>query len=135
MGTIAFPNPKPGASRPPLPPSLWTAFNPDDEGQQREPYHKVLAESVRQLLKAVRYDEVESMPLMRRLIQQRKEIILRELGCERMMASEPMPPLLSNYYILEMAEEDEPVRVYKKLLSQLDEAAERIDLRLKELNG
>jgi hypothetical protein len=135
MSAVAYPTTKPGAARPPIPPHHCTGFNPGDSDEKREPYYKVLAESVRQLLKAIRYEEVETLPLMRRLVADRKRIVELELACERMMAPEPLPPLLKNFYVIENHDEDEPIRVYKKLLAQLDQAAERIDKRLQALNG
>ncbi len=136
MSAVALrPQTRTSGARPPCLPPITTSFDPGDEGN-REPYYKLVAESVRQLMKAIKNAELDSLPLLRQLIGQRKEMIEAELSLERMMQPEqPMPPLLMNMYSLEfLGAEDEPVRTYTRLLDTLDEAARKLDRMLHELN-
>jgi hypothetical protein len=136
MSAVAYPpSPRTSGARPPFLPPISTTFDSGEEGN-REPYYKLIAESVRQLLKAIKGAELDSLPLLRQLIDQRKRLIESELTLERMMQPEqPLPPLLSNMYALEfLGVEDEPIRTYTKLLDSLDEAARKIDRMMYELN-
>ncbi|MEZ0324925.1 MAG: hypothetical protein ACAH95_03395 [Fimbriimonas sp.] len=136
MSAVALPpTPRTSGARPPFLPPIHTAFDPGEEGN-REPYYKLIAESVRQLMKAIKGADLESLPLLRQLIDQRKKLIESELSLERMMQPEqPLPPLLMNMYALEfLGVEDEPIRTYTRLLDNLDEAARKIDRMLYELN-
>jgi hypothetical protein len=120
-------------ARPPIFPPIHTAFDPGSDGA-REPYHKVVAESVRQLLKAIKDSDVHGLPLLRQLIDQRKRLVESELRLERMMQPDVvLPPLLKGMYSLDfLAQEDEPVRTYTRLLNELDEAAAKIDRMLSD---
>ncbi len=136
MSAVALPpQTRTSGARPPFFPPITTSFDPGEEGH-REPYYKLIAESVRQLMKAIKGADLDSLPFMRHLIDQRKKLIESELSLERMMQPEmPMPPLLMNMYSLEfLGVEDEPVRTYTRLLNTLDEAARKIDRMLYELN-
>jgi len=95
---------------------------------------KVLGNSVQMLLKACDNPRADSIPLLLRLIDQRKRLIERELEVERMLRPEPMPPLLTNLYSLEfLREEDKTVREYVRLLDALDHTAMRLQ-KIGELN-
>jgi hypothetical protein len=134
MSAVTFPPTRTAGHRPPMPPSIQTGFG-GFEDQSNEPYHKVLTESVKQLMKAIRESEPEGLPMMLKLVQQRKKLVEEELHFERMFSSEPLPPLLSNLYSLEfLGTEEEPVSIYLRLLNTLDDAEARLNQRIQELN-
>lgn len=99
--------------------------------------HKVLADSVRFLLKHLANSEWEELPLMLQLVRERKALIESELRFERMMVPETLtlPPLLKNLYSLDfLFEETEVVRVYGRLLESLYEAEQSILAKIGDQN-
>ncbi|HSI73284.1 MAG TPA: hypothetical protein VK934_08905 [Fimbriimonas sp.] len=134
MSAVALPV-KPAGARPPIFPPIHTAFDPGSDGAP-EPYHKLVAESVRQVMKAIRTSDLTGLALLRQLIDQRKRLIESELRLERMMQAEPvLPPLLKGLYSLDfLGNEEEPVRLYTRLLNELDDAAAKIDRILADQN-
>ena len=136
MSAVAYPPPqKTSGARPPWLPPTTTSFDPGEDGS-RDPFYKLIAESVRQLLKAIKDSPPDGLLLLRQLIDQRRRLIESELMMERMMEpSTPLPPLLANMYTLEyLGTEGEPIRTYRRLLETLDDAANTIDRTLAELN-
>ncbi len=133
MSATAFPQPKTGGARPPFEPPFRTTF--DGGSDDRDPMHKVYAESVKHLLNAIKQANAESLPLMYTLVLERKAMIEKELHFERMMAPSSMPPLLMSLYTMDFLQDDaEPVMAYVRLLDLLDETAERLRAQIQELN-
>lgn len=127
MSTLAIPMPKPAGGRPPFGgPPTRTSFDPrPDEGG--EPVHRRIIESVRQVLVACTTATTDNVPVLLRMIAQRKQMVERELAMLRMFDEEVLPPTISNFYSLDfLSDEDEVERVYVRLLSELDTASNRI---------
>lgn len=136
MSSVAIPLPKPAGIRPPFggPPSRTTFDN--SSGENRDPIHRVIADSVQQVLNACKTADAESAPLMLRLIEQRKRSVERELSVLRMLDPKPMPPLLTNMYVVDLVTDDSDVEaVYVRLLNDLDSVALRMLRLLDEQNG
>jgi len=134
MTALPIPQPKTSGGRPPFDPPISTTFDssPGDEG---DPLHKVYADSVKQLLKSLDSAEPDQLAVILSLIQIRKKNIERELGFERMLGFDLMPPPLFNLYSLEaMLEENEVTRTYIGLLESLDHAEQRVLAKLRDLN-
>jgi len=135
MSAIPIPQPRTAGGRPPFDPPTKTTFD-SSPGDGPEPIHRVLADSVRYLLKHVANAPDEELPLMLRLIRERKEMIEKELRFERMMMPEALPPLLKNLYSLEFIfEETEAVRFYGRLLESLYEAEQSILSKMGDQNN
>jgi hypothetical protein len=137
MSAVAVPPTKNFAARPPIVPPIITSFN-GDSSPEEEPYHKILIEDVRQLLrscKRVGVDPRLDPDMMMRLIDQRKRMLQRELDAERMLMPEIMPPALMAAFPQEFAwDESDVVQTYIRLLSELDSAAERINTEFRAKN-
>jgi hypothetical protein len=135
MSAIPIPQPRTSGGRPPFEPPRTTTFD-SSPGDNPEPMHKVLSDSVRILMKHVGQCEEDKLWIMLRLVKERKELIEGELRFERMISPEPMPPLLKNLYSLEfLFEENEAVRTYNRLLDTLDEAEQSILAKMLDQNG
>jgi hypothetical protein len=136
MSSAAIPLTKPAGLRPPFGgPPTRTAFDsrPDDMG---EPIHRRITESVQEVLKACKDLSIETAPLLRRLIEQRRRTVERELSMLRMFEPKPLPPLLTNLYSLEfLSDELDVERLYVRLLSDLDAAESRVAEYISERNG
>ncbi len=123
MSAIPIPQPKTAAGRPPFDPPKSTTFDPTPGDSSREPMYKVLSDSVRFLLSHLLDCQPDQASLMYRLITERKKLVEKELKFERMMAPEVLPPTLKNLYALDFVfEENDAVRVYTRLLDNLDQA-------------
>lgn len=137
MSAVAAPPPKTAGSRPPILPPIRTTFDGGDQAGG-EPYPKRVEASVRVLLKAVKEAEPDAMPLLRGLIDQRRKMVEYEIMYERMMQpAQPMPPpLFLDLYGVDLfpQEEEEPIRLYQRLLLALEDAAAHIDRTMAELN-
>lgn len=99
-----------------------------------DPIHRQVAANVERLLRAVSAWPDEDLPLLLRLLEQRVAMVERELGIERMMDSEQLPPpafgaAFSSDYL--GPQENEAVRTYLGLLQSLYEAI----LRVRRKNG
>jgi hypothetical protein len=135
MCALAVLETRPGGCRPPIEPPSRTGFGPSDGNDPAEPMHRVIADSVQQVLRASNGACEESLPLFLRLIEQRRKLVEQELRMCRLLAPEPLPPLLRNFYTLDTGHvEEEPVKVYKRLLNELDHAKEILERQFKELN-
>jgi hypothetical protein len=100
--------------------------------------HKVLADSVRFLLRHLARCGSDELPLMLSLVRERKALIEKELQFERMLIPDiaTLPPLLKNLYSLEfMFEETEVVREYSRLLESLYEAEQSVLGRIDHDSG
>jgi len=134
MNAIPIPKPRTAGGRPPFDPPVHTTFD-SSPGDGRDPMHKVLADSVRHLLKHVAFADPDQLPVFLRLVRERKDLIESELAFERLLNPYPMPPLLKNLYSLEFFfEENEVVRIYCRLLDSLYEAEQSILKKLGDLN-
>jgi hypothetical protein len=136
MSSVAIPLPKPASLRPPFgPPPSRTSFD-SRPGDHEEPIHRRIADSVDQVLKECKKATAEDVPLLMRLIDQRRRIVEQELAMLRMFEPRAMPPLLSNLYALDFLSDDNDVeRIYVRLLTDLDRAAERMNFILEEQKG
>jgi len=126
MSTLAIPMPKPAGGRPPFGgPPTRTSFDsrPDDSG---EPIHKRIRESVHQVLVACKEASPETAPMLLRMIAQRKQMVQQELAMLRMMEDSPLPPLLANFYAVELSDDSDIERLYVRLLDELDSAEFKI---------
>jgi len=134
MSAIPIPQPRTAGGRPPFEPPTKTTYD-SSPGDSPEPMHKVLADSVRILLKHVGQCEQEQLPLMLRLVQDRKEMIYKELDFERMIAPDSLPPLLKNLYTLDfLFDESEVVKLYDRLLESLYDAERAILAKIGDQN-
>ena len=136
MNAIPIPQPKTYGGRPPFEPPRKTTFD-STPGDSPEPMHKLMVDSVRNLMKHVSNCQPEQYSLMLRLIGERKELVLNELQFERMMAPDTLtlPPLLKNMYSLDfLFEETEVVRIYGMLLETLHEAEQSILAKIGDQN-
>lgn len=137
MSAVAVPPTKPFAGRPPLVPPIVTNFD-GDSGHEEEPYHHLLIEDVRSLLRTcarTQYDARLDPGMLLRLIEQRKRMIQRELDVERLLAPEIMPPALMASFASDFGRDDSDVtQTYVRLLSELDSAAERINTEFRAKN-
>ena len=133
MCAVAFPQPKPSSMRPPIVPPSITGFGQADG--EPDPIDRMLVENALHLVKQVRTADPDSYPLLLRLIDQRKQMLNVELSLARMIAPEPMPPLLTNFYSLDnLGDEDNVVQTYVRVLSELDEAEKFIRAQFVEIN-
>lgn len=137
MSAVAVPPTKTFAARPPIVPPITTNFN-GDSSPEEEPYHKILIEDVRALLRScarIQYDPTVDPGIMLRLVEQRKRMLRRELDAERMLMPEIVPPALMAAFPQEYAwDESDVVQTYIRLLSELDSAAERINTEFRAKN-
>lgn len=134
MTAFPIPQPKPSGGRPPFEPPIHTTYDssPGDDG---DPLHVVYADSVKQLLKHVESAEPDQYSVYLTLIQLRKKNIERELGFERMLGFDLMPPTLFNLYSLEaMLEENEVTQTYIGLLETLDRVEGKLLDKMRDLN-
>ncbi|MGV3617166.1 MAG: hypothetical protein ACO1SV_17710 [Fimbriimonas sp.] len=128
MSAVAVPPTKTFPTRPPIVPPVITNFN-GDSGHEEEPYHNLLAEDVRGLLRRcarTHFDPQIDPRMLLRLIDQRKRAIQRELDVHRMLTPEIMPPPFMAAFANDLREDDDVVQTYIRLLSDLDAADERI---------
>lgn len=136
MNAIPIPQPKTAGGRPPFDPPTKTTFD-SSPGDNSEPIHRVLADSVRVLLRHLANSEPSELPLLLRLVRERKALIENELRFERMLIPDTLtlPPLLKNLYSLDfLFEETEVVRGYGRLLEQLYEAEQFILSKIGDQN-
>lgn len=133
MSAVALPT-KPSGIRPPVHPPIGTAFNPFGDDSP-EPFYKVVAESVRFMIKKAREADSDNLGTIRELLLGRKKMVESELQFERLFSTEPLPPLLANFYSLDfLGNEEDPSLTYIKLLATLDVAIEEVDRRIAALN-
>ena len=134
MSAVALPT-KSCGSRPPLPPSIATTFGPfGNDGP--EPIHKLIVDDVRMIIKHSAAVAPESAETVRELLLARRRMVERELYFERLLASEPLPPLLTNLYSLDLlGKEEGPAPIYVRLLGEIDYAIENLDERIFALNS
>src|SRR5476649_517015 len=121
MSAIPIPQPRTSGGRPPFDPPIRTTYD-SSPGDGQEPMLKVLADSVKFLLKHLARSEPDELPLMLELVRERKALIESELRFERMLIPDTLslPPLLKNLYSLDfLFEETEVVRTYGRLLETL----------------
>jgi len=126
MSNLAIPIPKTAGGRPPFsgPPSRTTFDSrPDDSG---EPIHKRIRDSVMQVITACKDADGELVPVLLRMIAQRKQMVEKELTMLRLMEDEPLPPLLANFYVVDLNDDSEIERLYVRLLDDLETAANNI---------
>ncbi len=121
MSAILIPPTKTFGARPPHKPPTRTTFDggPDDH---RDPRHRVIADSVERLIQSVATWPDEDLPLLLRLLEQRMFMIEKELGVERMLNSDELPPtVLGDAYSLDylFVSETDAVSTYVTLLDKL----------------
>lgn len=137
MSAVAVPPTKPFAARPPIVPPIVTNFD-GDSGHDEEPYHRLLIEDVRNLLRScarTQFDPRLDPGMLLRLIEQRKRMIQRELDVERLLAPEIMPPAVMASYAADFGRDESDVtQAYVRLLSELDSAADRINREFRAKN-
>ncbi len=134
----AAPAPLPSSTRPPFGgPPITTTFDPSSDGSGDWVY-RILADSVAALLRSIKHADHFEMPIMLRLLGQRKAWIENEMAMERLFSSSSIPPFpelmtagdyaegesenVSKYLQLLSAVEDEIVRIRKKLENQTSES-------------
>lgn len=136
MSAVAVPPTKTFAARPPIVPPIVTNFN-GDSNPEEEPYHHILIEDVRGLLRTcarIQYDTRLDPGMLLRLIEQRKRMIQRELDAERMLMPEIVPPSLMAAFTDYAWDENDVTQTYIRLLNELDSAADRINSEFRAKN-
>jgi hypothetical protein len=130
MSATLIPPTKTFGARPPIiPPTLTTFDGMGDDN--RQPRHRVIADSVERLLQSVPSWPDEDLALLLRLLEQRTSMVEHELGLERLFDSLPcpLPPsIFGDAFPLDFVfdAKTEAETTYVGLLHSLDEAILRV---------
>jgi hypothetical protein len=130
---------KTSGGRPPLGPPIRTGFSKDPDDTDRDPIIRLKDDIVR-LNRMSAAAEPDQLSVFVDLLEQRRRWVLAEMAAEKMLASPPTPPLgipADPYDLRTLSDEfaSHRLRLYRRLLSDIDGLQTGIRARLRRLGG